>query len=138
MMVVGKKQVLIIVILLAVIVAAGLYGLWQSGLLGQRLPPWVAAAPIEKIDTESLEVITKSYAEWQKLGPRNGRFKNPNTGKYTMATVVPCIICRAKIPRPDLPEHRPNESPETRAKLHDKERAIWQSYKCPKCGGSPG
>ena len=104
--------------------------------IGTPKPPqWYLDQPEEKIDSETLEVVTKSYGEWQKLGQNHGKYKNSKTGKYTMVSPLICASCGQKIPVPDLPDLPEGLS---RDPLQEKAAAVkvLRSYKCPKCGGS--
>ena len=97
---------------------------------------------VEKIDAISLDLMTLPRNQWDKLGEKLGRFKNPKTGQYTMAEAVKCPHCREKIPMPQLPDapklsaedikakRMPPGFAEYQAELKD----IWGKYKCPKCG----
>jgi len=77
-----------------------------------------------RIDSKSLELITQTIGEWQKLGREDGKYKNPKTGEYTMVSVMECASCGAKIPRPEM------------SGMKEEERfRILKDYQCPKCGG---
>jgi hypothetical protein len=131
----GKKTA-IIAVLVVVILCGLIWVLKGAGLLGDKptLPNRVVQEPTEKIDQETLEVVTLPFGEWEKLGQKDGKYKNPKTGKYSMVADMVCAHCGAKIPAPDLSSivsiTDPKELMATRAKL-------LAEYKCPKCGKSP-
>jgi rRNA maturation protein Nop10 len=128
---------LILVVLAAVAAFCG-----QRALRHSKPPEWVLTEPIEKIDAETLELMTLPNDQWDKLGKKLGQFKNPKTGRYTMAEAVKCPHCREKIPTPQVPDapklsaediktkRMPAGWPAYQAELED----IWGKYKCPKCG----
>ena len=111
-----SSQLIWIVVILILAAGVLIWGLKRSGAYGNaKMPDHLAQQPMEKIDETSLEVMEKPYTEWLKLGQENGKYKNPNTGKYTMVTVMTCRHCGAKIPEP-----------QTEADI--------MNFKCPKCG----
>lgn len=132
----GMKKLAVTLALLVVIALAAIFILRQSGLIGGRArpPQWVMSLPLECIDTDSGEAATKSLTEWRSLGEKNGAFRNPKTGKYTMAPAGRCGSCSEKIPFPMMPTHLRNaEGPEA-----DAARKAWSdTLKCPKCGKNP-
>ena len=84
----------------------------------KKPPDWVLDKTIERMDTKTGEVITKTVGEWNKLGHREGLFNNPNSGEYTMKRAMICDKCGEKIPAPG---GNPFTGPEP----------------CPKCGKNP-
>ena len=114
----GKKLTLVIALVLIAIVAVGLSlrRVLRPGI--PKAPDWYSQLPVEKIDESSYKLISKTAAEWQRLGEQNGKFKNPETGAYTMVHAIWCQGCKAKIPIPEGAYDR-------------------VTYKCPKCGKSP-
>ena len=131
----GAKKIAAVVVLLAVIAAAVVYFVKGSGLFGAKKPPqWLLENMEEKIDCETLELVTLPVAQWRSLGEESGLYKNPKTGKYTMADPMICRACNEKIPNPMLatghagkgsdPDAAPGMTPRARAR-------------CPKCGKNP-
>ena len=118
--------------LFVVIVAAVTLAIMASLRGRARMPDWFLATPIEKIDSESGELITKSVEEWIKLkAPKGEAWKNPETGKYTIVDMIPCVHCREWIPGPLImvwPAH--SREPGYVFKFIRE----YFSYKCPKCG----
>jgi len=111
-------------------------------------PEWIAKEPVEKIDKNDLTLVTKPLGEWEKLGKKDGMYKNPETGKYTMVDPITCGSCGEKIPPPDYPPPPSMEDiPEGVAPYQVMEEyaqhnnEILKAYICPKCGkrafGSP-
>jgi len=133
------KKIVSIGILLLVIAGAVYYGVTKFGRPSAKPPKWVLARPLELIDCESLELITRSRGEWQALGQKDGKFKNPATGAYTMVVPIICASCGKKIPPAEMPEAlkaRPEDSSEEAlAALADERRKIRTKYRCPRCGG---
>ena len=135
----GRKKALAIAGLLAVIVLCGVWIWTYVGPRSTKVPARVMAREVEKIDVETLEVISLSIKEWKKLGPNAWTmWKNPNTGKYSMLLTMTCKHCGNTIPR--LSEHSKlgmRFDPETGKGVREKRpdnlpRAA--DYKCPKCG----
>jgi len=118
------KKIVTLVVLVAVIVGAIYFSAKRSGVVGSAVPTKVvnASEPVELVDKTTLEVMTKTAGEWEKLGGGPGGFKNPNTGTYTMVPVMICQECGAKIPLKSRFPHG-NYDPAT--------------LKCPKCGKNP-
>jgi len=106
--------------------------------LGAKLPKRVLEAPVEKIDIQTLELVTQQWQVWQKLGQMDGRYKNPRTGKYMMVAPITCRACGEKMPEPEMPprpEARGNPfDPEAQRKYEEQCRKILLNHKCPKCG----
>ena len=94
-------------------------------------PQWLLDKPAEMIDPSSGIIYTKSRGEWEKLKNRDGYFKNPDTGEYTLRKVIVCVGCGEKIPAPPFP------SKETEAKGEAAVMAEIEQYQCPKCGRFP-
>jgi len=104
---------------LALAAMAGLIclALRVTGVWGVPTPRKAMLARTEEmIDSETLEVIAKTNAEWEDLGRNEkGYYKHPVTGKYTVTFLFPCPQCGTKLPRAaDSPAH----------------------FKCPKCGAT--
>jgi len=129
----GSKKVILVVLLAAVIGGALWFALSRSVLRRGATPPArYLALPVAKIDEKTLQVITKTLGEWQKIGQRNGRYRNPETGEYTMLDVTVCQYCGGKIPIPPQTHVAPqssggNGSPEIPVETQ-------QIVRCPLCG----
>ena len=113
-------KVLVVAGLVAIIVVAVVFIVWFARGKAPTVPDFVQEEKTELIDKDSLELITKTFAEWRALGGQGGLAKNPNTGKYTMAPVVVCPHCKQKVPFP-VAEQRAGKLAEL-------------DYKCPRCG----
>jgi predicted RNA-binding Zn-ribbon protein involved in translation (DUF1610 family) len=104
---------------------------------GPTPPEWVLRQPAEKIDETSFKLITKTLGEWERLGRRKGKYKNPETGEYTMVDVMVCAACGQKIPLPVVPgialPKRGDASGHPSSHLGAIQE-ILRNYKCPKCG----
>jgi len=131
----GGKKVLAVVVLLVVIVGA--VGLILKNTKDRNAPPTpIMKQPIELIDAETGELMTRSLQEWKDGGMQENRYKNPNTGKYTMAEPIKCYSCSEVIPMPLLPNVDPNTTPpEDMPRLSDERTAKKNAARCPKCGG---
>lgn len=132
----GGKKVASIVVLVVVVVAAVIFAISRGTRFGgPKVPDEVMERAnkqeVEFLDEESLVVITKTLGEWKELGKQDGKFKNPNTGKYTMVSPIVCYSCGAKIPQPDFADGGgPQDDPAAMAARYETMRA----HKCPKCG----
>ena len=109
----GKKMVVAGILLLAIVVAV-VYGVRKSDIGGPKEPEWYRDRPVEKIDKESLQLMTKPWSEWEKLGHKERKYKNPETGKYTMVPTITDPATGQKGPVPDslLGPPSPETTPE--------------------------
>ena len=131
----GGKKIIAVVVLLAIIAAAGVFSIKKSNIGGPKMPQWLLDQEIERIDAESLELVTRTRGEWQKLGPKDGKYKNPNSGKYTMVSPIDCTACGAKIPVPEGVDVDPGSiDMEKRERSMEEEARIMSEYICPVCG----
>ena len=78
----GWKRIVVAVLLVAVISVAFVYT-FRSKFGRPKPPPHITGVPLERVDVNSAELITRSLGEWDDLGYRDGKYKNPNTGQYT-------------------------------------------------------
>jgi len=88
------------------------------------MPDEVASEPIVRIDEKTLELIALPLKEWLKLGSREGKYKNPRTGEYTICEIHICNNCHMPIPSPVIP---PEGGPEATEKA-------FSGLVCPRCG----
>jgi hypothetical protein len=132
-----NRQVLWAAVLAVVAIAAVGFAVWKV-TRGPEVPELVRNRTTEMVDVETLQVFALKPAEWLKLGSQGTRYKNPKTGKYTMATARICKACGAKIPFPDIPP-APEQDDRGGSGLAEWMRQrgeILAKYKCPKCGVS--
>lgn len=126
-------QVSLLLVSLVALVGAGLF------LRRKFRPPpprWALDFMEKKIDSETLEIVQKSTREWQRLGRRNSRWKNPGTGAYTFASIMTCPHCGQQIPQPDYPA--PGSVTLKRGEeITDVYERIEAEYRCPRCGKCP-
>ena len=97
---------------LALAVAAVGYSIWRHKQAGAP-PDWYQQQAVEKMDMKTYAAMTKTRAEWMRLGQENGRYRNPETGEHEMVDAVVCASCGKKIPLPPGSD---------------------MGYKCPLCG----
>ena len=76
---------------------------------------------VERIDRKTFEFVKLPAQQWEKLGQKDGQYKNPKTGTYTMTLPMKCASCGEIIPGPEFP---PGED----------RLAVVAKYLCPKCG----
>ena len=113
------KNIVMIVVLVAVAVGAAVYGILRIHRGPPPRPDWMMSEPMTLIDAKTYATTTKPRQEWEKLGRKGqNRYKNPETGEYTMSPVMQCGACGQQIP-----------VPENLKSLLDME-----AYICPKCG----
>jgi len=125
----GLKKTLTVAALVVLIGAAIVWGVFSAlGKGNVPEPDWRLNQPQERIDVNTLEIYTKSEAEWRKL-ESDGAWKNPDTGDYTLRRVKRCVSCGEKVPamRMSAGKKRPEQ---VLAEL-----GAAMEYKCPKCGG---
>ena len=123
------KQMLIILVLVAVAVAVGILGYKKAEFGGVKMPHEFLDRPMEYIDIETGELMTLSVGKWQKLGRQGWKFKNPDTGEFTMVSPIVCRSCGEKVPPLNMPE--PDGANEKAAMEYDK---AMRAYMCPQCG----
>lgn len=122
-----RKQVIGVAAFVIVGAVVLIWGLIRVGVIGGMKPPaWVGGQPIELIDVTTGELVTKSYEDWEELGRKGDRWKNPETGEYTMTKPITCGSCGAKIPPP-------SSGPDPEGTGLGLIRAIARAN-CPKCG----
>lgn len=114
------KKVVLAVILLAIAVVAVIFGLRHMRTGAEKPPTWLEAQIVERIDEKTLTVVSKSNKEWEQLGRENGRYKNPESGEYSMVSVGLCGACGGKIPQPPVADP-----------------SILVNTRCPLCGKNP-
>jgi len=123
------KKGILIVSALAVAVAAVAFAAMRIFGSGDTAPPdRVTGVKVTKIDEKSLEVITLTEGEWMKLGQKNQRYKNPETGTYSMVSAVACPLCGELIPAPIYP----------RGMTSEERMEFERNRTCPKCGKKIG
>jgi DNA-directed RNA polymerase subunit RPC12/RpoP len=129
------KSVVTFIALLAVVVAAVVFAVVRVAGKPSR-PEWVSMVQMEKIDRQTLEVMSLPVGKWESLGyqdvGRERRFKNPKTGTYTMVQSMRCSVCGEKIPVPVYPDMTAKKY--TRAEMDDAIEAAEKAYVCPRCG----
>lgn len=82
------RNVVIIMILLGIIVGGAIFGITRLWRGTPEAPDWLMAESMSLIDDKTLKIVTKTRAEWEKLGRKGSRYKNPETGEYTMAPIL--------------------------------------------------
>lgn len=136
----GGKKVIGIVVLIIVIGLAIVFAVKRSDIGGPKMPEWLLAEERERVDMQTGDLITKTVREWRKLGHKEGKYKSPETGKYTMVSPMVCGSCGAKIPPPELPMVAPpalgeeGVNPAEYEKQREEIERIRRDYMCPKCG----
>ena len=96
----GTKGIVVVLVVLAAAVGAIIFGITRMRK-SEEAPTWMDTQPAQKIDVETYKMMTKTNAEWKKLGQQNGKYLNPKTGKYNMVRSKRCASCRERIPVPD-------------------------------------
>jgi len=136
-----KKVGIVVVLLLIIVATAGMVLRTVLGNGGPTPPGDIMDLEVEKIDQSTLMLMTKTLGEWENLGERNGKYKNPETKEYTMMTPIICRACGEKIPAPEFPEIARSKAAKKRGPEGDRIAAIvneiTRNYTCPRCGASP-
>lgn len=131
----GGTKIAVIVILVVIIVGGGVFVVKRIIGGEPKQPKEVLGRLVEKMDSESLESVTLPFGKWKRLGYKDGKYKNPNTGDYTMVPPAICAACGEKIPKPGM-----ELSPKPGADATDVAEAAQarmdriKAAKCPKCG----
>ena len=138
----GKKT-LVIIVLIVVIIAAATWVL-RKGSGPAKPPAEVLARKRLLVDVTDGQLIERTEGEWRELGQRDGKYKNPDTGQYTMTTPVKCASCGEWVPPVDLPARAAGgaDLPPDAARrasdgsiMEDPRDAAMKAYRCPKCKG---
>lgn len=139
----GTKTAVIIALILLIVIAVGMY-LKKTGMVGgPQIPDWVMEQKHEKINEKTLELKTLTYREWRKLGIKEGKYKDPESGDYVMVPPMKCVACEATIPRPMMPAPpamkpgAPGAEPRPEEDMMAMEMKWRKECKCPKCGKNP-
>jgi len=152
----GSTRIVIGVVLIVVIVGAIVALLLRTDVLRNPKPPEALMKQGETmIDEKTLTVVTKSLGEWESLGRKGEKYKNPETGAYSFVKPLICAACGKTIPTPEFPaivapvsaappavRGGPPPGPRvSRAQMmeimakHDiKVKEIMRNYMCPVCG----
>jgi len=120
----GKKIGLVVVLIVVTVLAVGITV--KRNVAGEKPPDYVLEREYEKIDMVTIEPMTLTMAEWAKLGKQGGKYKNPDTGEFTMVNAMVCHACGEKIPVPDLPAGAEMQGAGALDQIH-------AEYMCPKC-----
>jgi len=106
--------------------------IWVQGGDEPGMPELVNARLITLVDEATAETMERPYSDWDASGKRGGKYKNPETGDYTMVVPIDCPQCGAQIPPCPLDEAA------LAGKTADEILALKAAYKCPKCGKPVG
>lgn len=99
----APKKIGAMVLLLLVIGVAVAFGVRKTRLGGSNPTKWVLQQQVQRIDGETLELLAQTVGEWEKLGHKDGKYKNPTAGKYSMVDPMTCAACGETIPTPQMP-----------------------------------
>ena len=114
---------------LVLLIAAAVVLIWtQAGKNKPKPGATALARKLELMDYKTLETVTRTIGEWNDLGEVNNRYKNSETGDYTMVVPMICGSCGEKIPTALQPEGY-EQMGETNIM-----NKIDAEYICPKCG----
>ena len=134
------KKIAVIALLVAVISAAAAFTVTRI----HSEPTFYVDQKVQKIDVKSFELFSETKADWAgKYAPdASGRFKNPDTGEYTMVRPMKCASCGRLIPAPNIPGEPPTK-PDPGKQLTREDvllaraaavEEVLTNYKCPRCG----
>ena len=119
------RKAITIVVLLAIIVAIVAWNILRGFAMPAAKKEYLEQL-VEKVDKDTLDVIALPRQSWLESPPEEGYWKNPNTGQYTMCTMIKCYSCGEKIPMLNVdPSVIGDQNPQV----------ILANDKCPKCGG---
>ena len=128
------RKVLISIALVAFIVVVVVF-IAKSATHSSAPPQSVMKEAVEFVDENSQELVTLTRSEMAGREGKDGYYKNPKTGEYTLRRAIVCVACKAKIASPVMPS-LPEKfiSNEDNMERREKIQAIRSSFKCPKCG----
>ena len=86
----------------------------------------------------SMEGVTLTVGEIRKLRQKDGYYRNPKTGTYTLTSVRPCASCGEAIPAPvPPPSLRQDDFKGVPTVVNQIELRKWEAeQKCPRCGNN--
>ena len=120
----------VIIVLILVVCGAVTFAVLSTRRNDKPPQTWIDAKskqPLELIDEKTFEMIVKPFGEWEALGRKGLKYKNPATGEYTMCAPVKCASCGEKVGRPDIRSNL--------YEMGESERNEYlKQFKCPKCG----
>ncbi len=133
----GKKGIAIVALLIVIV---GVVGMLVKKHAGEPEPPIrVTGMEIERIDTTDGTLHTQTLKEWENAGKKDGKYKSPKSGDYTMVTPHKCVACGEKVIPAEFPASlegrdigRVPDGDEIRADAEARDK-IRREYKCPKC-----
>lgn len=128
------KKIIVMVGLVAIIILSVYFGIISR--LGPSKPPdWVSEQPFELIDTKTGELMTRTLGEWESSGTKDGKYKNPDTGEFTIVFPIVCESCKQKVVGPPgMPVADPNMGGKAYAEAQKKAMELKLEYTCPRCG----
>lgn len=131
----GAKKAVVAVLVIAVIVVAGVW-ITKSRSSTRKGRSRAMGQSVERIDENTLETVTLSVQEWNDLGHEDSKFKNPESGSYSMLLVMDCPHCNARIPMPIRRSSRMVRAVDesTGKEVMRLEEVEEVEYHCPKCG----
>jgi hypothetical protein len=83
---------------LLVVIAGAIVFIVKAQWGEQPVPERIKSQETRKIDVKTHQIMIKPLIEWNRLGQKGARYKNPETGEFTMATAIKCWSCREWIP----------------------------------------
>lgn len=127
------KKIAQVVVIVLVIIGSIWCGVWMMSR-SRRAPEWTNDIKYERIDENTLELMTLPAGQWESLGEKGKKYKNPDTGTFTMVPVMTCPSCAEKIPTPYIrPKDVPRDPQGLQAIMQEEQDAM-DRYVCPKCG----
>ena len=125
------KKIAALVVLAAIIALAVFFGIRRLNIGGPKPPEWSLGQSLTLIDTKTEDLVTVTLGQLGKLGKKNGLYKNPRSGAFTLCTPLVCAACGEMLVPP--PEMIIDDDTASQA---DRERAMQTrlTYICPKCG----
>jgi len=139
----GTGKQIAIAAALIVVIAGAVFFIIKTIRNAPKAPAHIKEMEVFRIDTVTLERMTLPLVEWEKLGERDGIYKNPDTGEYTMSPAKQCENPKCGKwmvePRPpaDLFDGIDLNDPKSEAEAVARSNAWERSVKCPHCGKCP-
>lgn len=131
----GATKIIVIVVLIVAVVGFVWWRLSSSEVVGgPQPPPAIRNRTVEMIDEKTLEVQEIPNSELKGLYDEElAKWKNPDTGEFTLTPVKICDTCGKPAPRVVFP---PSEfegmSP---LEIDFKKKQMQQAAVCPHCEG---
>ena len=131
----GGTKIIVVVVLIVAVVAFVWWRLSSTEVVGGPKPPTeVRNRPRKMVDEKTFEVIERTKPEWDELYSEElDRWRNPDTGEYTIVPGIKCDSCGKLVPVKKLSEEEKEGLSEEQIGMRSEQ--LMRQYVCPHCEG---